>query len=289
MIRSLLAALVAVLVLAAPAAAADFSDADYFTVADKLEQTLDSRWDGDAGYYKLGGGGVEPMANSMLLLTHSVAAMKGWTGPSRNDARARALAARLVQPGGPYLTKPALGQVHAPGWVNSMSGRGFQHLVFDAEVVDGLVYAYRAREALQLPDSTVKGIRDAISRTARGKFWRYPTIRLNQVNWYSLMYAADATVTGDPALLKRDMSLQLRRFFNEARAGSSSKIGNFGPGLRFHYLPHMPLNVDKNVDSAEYANIVLTFTRFYDQARRGRHARPARVVPRAWPSSGSSA
>ena len=36
-----------------------------------------------------------------------------------------------------------------------------------------------------------------------------------------------------------------------------------------------------NVDSAEYANIVLTFTRFYDQARRAGHAgaaapRPAR-------------
>jgi hypothetical protein len=213
----------------------------------------------------------------MLLLTHSVAAMKGWTGPARNDARARALAARLVNPGGPYLTKPGLGQAHAPGWVNSMSGRGNQHLVFDAEVVDGLVYAYRAREALQLPESTVKDIRDAISRTTRGKFWRYPTVRLNQVNWYSLMYAADATVTGDPALLKRDMSLQLRRFFNEARAGSSSKIGNFGPGLRFHYLPHMPLNVDKNVDSAEYANIVLTFTRFYDQARRA--GMPALPVP----------
>ena len=42
-----------------------------------MQQTLDARWDGDAGYYKLGGGGVEPMANSMLLLTHSVAAMKG--------------------------------------------------------------------------------------------------------------------------------------------------------------------------------------------------------------------
>ena len=84
------------------------------------------------------------MANSMLLLTHSVAAMKGWTGPSRNDARARALAARLVQPGGPYVTRPGVGQAHAPGWVNSMSGRGSQHLVFDAEVVDGLVYAYRA-------------------------------------------------------------------------------------------------------------------------------------------------
>jgi hypothetical protein len=270
LLRLALAALAAVLLLAAPASAAtDMDDAAYLRVADQLQQTLDARWDADAGYYRLGGGGVEPMANSMLLLTHSVAAMKGWTGPSRNDGRARALAARLVTPGGPYIVKPALGQAHAPGWVNSMSGRGFQHLVFDAEVVDGLVYAYRAREALGLPASTVEGIRDAIHRTARGPFWRWPTIRLNQVNWYSLMYAADAVVTGDPTLLRRDMSAQLRRFFAGARAGGAgSRIGNFGPGLRFHYLPHMSANVDKNVDSAEYANIVLTFTRFYDQARR---------------------
>ena len=77
------------------------------------------------------------------------------------------------------------------------NARGGQHLVFDAEVVDGLTYAYKARAALELPDATVRKLRNAISRTARGSFWRYPTIRLNQVNWYALMYAADHTVTGD--------------------------------------------------------------------------------------------
>ena len=61
-----------------------------------MQQTLDASWDDDAGYYKLGGGGVEPMANSMLLLTHSVAAMQGHVGPARNDDRARTLAAKLV-------------------------------------------------------------------------------------------------------------------------------------------------------------------------------------------------
>ena len=85
--------------------------------------------------------------------------------------------------------------------------------MFDAEVIDGLVHAYRARQQLQLPDETVTKLRDAIHDTAHGSFWRYPTIRLNQVNWYALMYAADHTVTGDPTLLKRDLTLQLRRFF----------------------------------------------------------------------------
>ena len=220
------------------------------------------------------------MANSMLLLTHSVAAMKGHDRPRRaTTTRARALAARLVQPGGPYVTKPALGQVHAPGWVNSMSGRGVQHLVFDAEVVDGLVYAYRAREALQLPESTVNGIRDAIHRTARGKFWRYPTIRLNQVNWYALMYAADATVTGDPTLLKRDMSLQLRRFFNGRAPAARRKIGNFGPGMRFHYLPHMPLNVRQERRLRRVREHRPDLHALLRPGAPGRHARPARVVP----------
>ncbi len=269
MLRSLLAAMTAALVLAAPASAAEpagYDDNAYLAFADRMQQRVDDRWDEKAGYYKLGTGGVEPMANSMLLLTHSVAAMSGHQGPARNDRRARILAARLVQ-SRPYVTTPAAGQSHAPGWVNTMAGTGIQHLVFDAEVVDGLVYAYRARQALDLPESTVTAIRDAIHRTARGKFWRYPTIRLNQINWYALMYAADATVTGDSTLLKRDMSLQLRRFFAGVR-GRGARAGNFGPGMRFHYLPGRSVNSRMNLDSAEYANIVMTFSRFYKQARR---------------------
>ena len=109
------------------------------------------------------------------------------------------------------------------------NARGGQHLVFDAEVVDGLTYAYKARKALRAARTRPsRKLRNAISRTARGSFWRYPTIRLNQVNWYALMYAADHTVTGDATLLKRDLRAQLLRFV--ARRARP----NFGPG---HALP----------------------------------------------------
>jgi hypothetical protein len=256
---ALIAAAALGLLAPATASAQPYDDGAYFAAADTLQQRLDRYWNDKRGHYDGGGGGVEPMVNSLMLLGHAVAAMQGHTGPSRNDERARKLALALVK--GPFVTKPGHGQPHAPGWTNSMDGRGTQHLVFDAEVVDGLVYAYRARKALGLPDGTVNAIRSAISRTARSSFWRYPTIRLNQINWYALMYAADATVTGNPALLKRDFSAQLARFARGAKT-------NFGPGLRFHYLPHMALNTPANVDSAEYANIVLSFTRFYTQARR---------------------
>ena len=86
---------------------------------------------------------------------------------------------------------PPGAQRHAPGWVSSMdspSGAD-QHLVYDAEVVDGLVAAWRARRALDLPAATVAAIEDRIGRTVAGRFWRYPAIRLNQINWYGLMYA----------------------------------------------------------------------------------------------------
>jgi hypothetical protein len=55
--------------------------------------------------------------------------------------------------------------------------------------------------------------------------------------------------------------------------------------MRFHYFPQLGLNVDTNVDSAEYANIVLTFTRFYDQARRAGMPdlpAPARALAQQW-------
>src|SRR3954468_24161610 len=173
MLRHVVAAavLAAVLMPAAPAFAAEYDDDAYWAFADRMQQILESSWDAGAGYYRRGGGAGEPMANSMMLLLHSVAAMQGHVGPARNDVR--------------------------------------------------------ARDALQLDAATVTKIRNAIHRTAHGPFWRYPAIRLNQINWYTLMYAADATATGDATLPKRDMPLQLRRFFAGAGAGAASRIGNF--------------------------------------------------------------
>ena len=134
-----------------------------------------------------------------------------------------------------------------------------QHLVFDAEIVDGLVHAWKARRALGLSDETAAKIADRIHRVASSRFWRWPTIRLNQVNWYALMYAADATVTGRPGLLRRDLRGQLARFVagaTSAPACASSTCRSSRPTRAL------------NLDSAEYANIVLSFLRFYNQARR---------------------
>lgn len=265
--RAVGVAALAAVALAAPggAQAAGYDDARYWTFADRMQQRLDDLWSEQAGYYKAGSGGVEPMMNSGMLLTHSVAAMEGHQGPARQDQRARVLARRLVRSPAPFVTRKPRARTgshaHAPGFVNSMTDpQGTQHLVFDAEVIDGLVYAWRARRELDLPADTARRIQRALRGVAHGGYWRYPAVRLNQVNWYSLVYAAANTATGERGILRRDMRLQLRRFF-------SSAASNLGPGMRFHYLPHERLNHPMNVDSAEYANIVLSFMRFYEQAR----------------------
>jgi hypothetical protein len=287
--RALIPALL-LLATAPPAAAVAYDDDGYLAYADRMQARLDPLWDEGSGQYHPGAGGVDALVNALLLLTHSVAAQEGHDGPSRNDHRARLIAQALVSPP-VFIERPAAhpmpgSQTHAPGWTSSMySSDAGQHLVFDAEIVDGLVHAWKARHALGLSDDLAAKIADRIHRVATSRFWRWPTIRLNQVNWYALMYAADATVTGRPTLLRRDLRGQLARFVATARRGATGGVGNFGAGLRFHYEPDHDLNLRSNVDSAEYANIVLSFLRFYNQARHAGMAplsRTGRGLIRRW-------
>ena len=106
--------------------------------------------------------------------------------------------------------------------------RSNQHLVVDSEVIDGLRYAWLARRELGLSTAQAAAIADRIHRTAMGSYWRWPTIRLNQINWYALVYAANATVTGSPRLLRHDLRLQIARFVARAR-GAPAPPATSGP------------------------------------------------------------
>jgi hypothetical protein len=256
-----LIAIAAALVAAPTAPAASFDDAAYWGFADRMQLRLDDTWDDKAGHYRPGGGGTDLSVNAELLLTHSVAALEGHEGPARHDERARAIAKRLVS--APAFRETPIRSSrhgHAPGWGNTLKGGAEQHLVYDAGVMDALAYAYRARKPLELPDETVEMIRDRVKRVAAGSYWRWPALKLNQFSWHVLVFAADATVNGNDRDLAQGTKAHLAKFLANARA-------NLGPGLRFHYLPHEHLNHPMNVDSAEYANVVLSFSRFYDQAR----------------------
>jgi hypothetical protein len=279
MARIALLAVLLTALLAAPAHAYD--DAGYLAYMDRMELRLDSLWDAALQRYTPGRDGTDTTFNANLLLVHAVAALREDVGPARRDARARALVRALLH-APPYVRRPyrhgADSQVHAPGWASSMDRPGDQHVMIDAEVVDGLAHAWLARRQLGLSRRDADRIATAIHRVAHSSFWQWPSIRLNQINWYALIYAADATVGGPGGLLRDDLRRQIHRF-------AAAASGNFGPGLHFHYLPARSAGSVHNVDTAEYASIVASFTRFYVQARRAgmRPPSPAdRRLLRAW-------
>ena len=128
-----------------------------------------------------------------------------------------------------------------------------------------------------------------VQRCAHGAFFRYPNVRLNQINWNAEVFAHAATMTGDTALLRRDYYLHMRRFVagvhrpwlaDHARARATAARPTSGPGYRFNYLTTRPPGDAFNLDSAEYANITVHFLLCYARARAAGHAGAAARRPR---------
>jgi hypothetical protein len=249
-------------------------DRDYWSFADWLMPYFDALWEPENNYYRSGGGRVGRIYhNSALLTTHAIAALTHHNGACRQDGRAARLARRLCdsppwsERATPTVPDP---QFHVPGWVESMGTTDANmDKSIDPKVAEALMYAWRARDVLRLPAETVSLIQDRITRCARGSFFRFPNVRLNQINWHSEMYAHLATVTGDNELLVNDYREQMERFTSgitqpTVQGGSP----NLGPGYRFHYLPHKPPDHGLNLDSAEYANMTCHFLIWYEQALR---------------------
>jgi hypothetical protein len=240
-------------------AAASAQGSTYEEVAGQLVGALEPWWVERLGRYDPGRGGSMTVVNANLLLVYSVAAQQGLTGPVRNDARARSIARVLTRP--PiWRATPPPGQpeVRGPGWMDG-TGQALRHPVHDSEAADALAQAYAARIPLGLDALTVARIRHQIARVARGPDYSWPALRLNQFNWNVAMLAADAQVNGATNRLALELGRLLPRFF----AGEN----NLGPGLRFRYLPRHADRARANLDSPEYANTVLGFTRHYASAR----------------------
>jgi hypothetical protein len=251
-----------------------FDRGDYWRFADWLQPYFDAVWIPDKRLYGSGNSDIGRIYhNSLLLTTHAIAALTRHDGASRNDERARTLAQRLCEsPPWSELTQPASPdpQFHTPGWVESLGTRdAAMDKSIDPKVAEALMYAWRARDVLELPQETVDLIADRISRCAHGPFFRYPSVRLNQINWNCELYAHNATVTGDTELLRNDYRAQVARFCEGIpRRLTPNGSPNLGPGYRFHYLPHAPPSHPYNLDSAEYASETCHFISYYEQALR---------------------
>ncbi len=288
---------------AAPASltlpAPPLGDADYWAFADWCQGGLEPLWSATRGAYS-----NDARVDAALLITHSLAALEGHSGPTRQDERARLLAIRLLQgppylPGGPASTYGP-GQRHTPGFVISLTDSSSdQHVAVDPEIAEGLVFAWRAREAIGLPAETVTAIEQLVVGIASGRFYRYPSVRLNQFNWASHMYAFAAEVGGRTDLLRNDYQLQLRRFLRGCSTRAAPwEIPNLSGSYSFHRNPLQPVGNAENIESTEYANIVLGAIAHYSAARAaGMGALPAaelrtlrawieRAIPAYWTHSG---
>ena len=204
------------------------TNADYWRFADWLAPYFDAVWVPEKNLYGSGNSGVGRIYhNSLLLTTHAVAALTGHQGPCRNDERARALARRLCD-SPPWSERDASPegdpQFHNPGWVESMGTReAAMDKSIDPKVAEALMYAWRARDVLRLPQETVDLIADRVNRCARGPFFRFPNVRLNQLNWNCELYAHAATITGNPELLVNDYRAQVVRFCDGITEGGASR------------------------------------------------------------------
>ena len=247
------------------------TDAQYLALADRIMRRLNHTWVRHKESYSAGSLNVGVIYNAALLTVHATAAEVGHVGGrSRNDARARLLVDRLCE-APPFFVGPRgrRGKMyHSPGWVADLDTYSSpQDKSIDPKVAEGLAAAWRAREALQLTPAQVNRLAHCIDVVARDRFFRYPAVRLNQINWPAELYANAALVTGDPELLRRDYRQHLRRFVRGVRHPlSKGGTTNLGRGYQFHYLPHMPAAVRANLDSAEYGSMTLHALHAYEPA-----------------------
>ena len=281
------------------------SNAGYWEFADWLQPAMDRLWSDSQNVYT-----NDTRLNASALATHAIAAYEGHGGAARRDERARLLTARLCEQ--PPLRLPRDGrptrhsnprsetQLHAPGWVSNMGRRdSAMHLSVDPKVARALYYAWRARAQLGLSEELVARMVRAVRSVAASPFFRYPNVRLNQINFSAELHACAVSMTGDPTLLRRDYRQQLVRFLRGAkRSVRPWRIPNLGPSYSFHRNPFQRAGANQNIESTEYANIVLDAIYYYEQARREGmtplsegHARTlrafvARALPAYWTHSG---
>ncbi len=246
--------------------------ASYLAFMDTVVARIHSEWSESFHAYRAPGGTYSTVINARMLQVHAAAAAAGHTGASRDDERTRQLVATLLKSPDPYRTSGANTRhdkmFHLPGWITSLTEPdAVMDKAVDPQVAQALTGAWRAGAVLGLEAATLQQIVDSVSATARCSFFRYPGIRLNQLNWNCALYALDAELTGASDLLQGDYREQMLRFATFAtRAERPGGTPNLGPGWHFSYLPNHDPSSMANLDSAEYANETLDCVRHYATA-----------------------
>ena len=247
---------------------------DAWAVPDAVLAPLDTLWSDRLGAYLSPGGVVSTRLNAELLRIHAAAARAGHTGPSRRDDRIGRIAAYLTGPAyiadvkGVRFGGSRHNSIHVPGWRESSDDVVNQHQSIDAAVARALRETWLVRDRVRVPATTQARIRRTVAAVAASPTFAYPGRLLNQINWNAELYAAAATITGNPAPLRDDYRRQLTWFADHAhRPIAKGAQPNLSTGLGFYYQPEDDARASVNrSDTVEYANTVLGALRYYDEA-----------------------
>ena len=254
-----------------------WANADYWAFADWAMSVADALWNDETGFY-----GSDIRTSCGMLAAHSIAAQMGYTGgPTRNDARAKRMAETLanappfkVPPSGKSSTgstdPQSSSQSHSPGWTGSpTSSTQDQHVSIDPKVAEALSRAWIVRDTIGLSANTANRIAGRIQATAEGVFFKYPNMRLNQVNWYLELYVWAAVTAKDPQQWLGEFRRQLTRWCTGATQQRDPwKIPNLSPSWSFHRDPFQSENSPQNIESNEYACIILDALSYLPEAKQ---------------------
>lgn len=252
----------ALAVLASAAAAKDFTNEDYWRFADAESTAVEPYWNQAAQLYRTSQTGFDSKFNSAMLIVFAGAAVANRQGPSRQDARALALADAFTKYPAFLSTGDKLPahdpQAHLPGWHATMTDDPVknQHIAVDAQVARALAVTWLASTALGMTTELKDRIAHCIEEVAGSEFFRGR--RLNQVNWPADLYASAVATGASKTFLTVDYRRQLIWLAHHAMTTKNGKTsGNFTDGFGLRYDPLQPTSFPLNaVTSTEYGNIV---------------------------------
>jgi hypothetical protein len=209
--------------------------------------------------------------NALMLQLHSMAALAGHVGASRNDARIVPMIGVLTSP--PVLVARNLlprqtGHFpHAPAWTSRIGEdpeQAILHPSIDTAVVRALAASWRARDVIGMTPERQTRIGQVLVDLAESPFYRAPSRALNQINWHAEVYSAALEVAGDKAVLD-DYRAQLKWFADHAHnAAYPGGSPNLTSGGGFRYLPNRPRTAQLNkIEATEYGNLAVGALGFY--------------------------
>jgi len=209
------------------------------------------------------------LLQAVMLQVHAEALAVHAPGAVRRDERIAPLIRRILRPGTlrTKVARPASRVVnipHVPGFYNDNT----QHFSIDPPVVLALARAWQVRWQAHLSRELAAKARAAVLLVAQSRFYRWPSVRFGQLNWWTDVEAAAAMV-GRKDILARDYPRQLNRLARASRRQVGTMLtAQLNAGLGWRYNARQPADSLRNrTSTSEYGALAISAIRHQSEAR----------------------